>query len=49
MLVPHHGSKTSSSEPLLAAVQPAVALVQAVYRSRFGHPAPALLAGPAQR
>ncbi|MCY4744046.1 DNA internalization-related competence protein ComEC/Rec2 [Pelomonas sp. UHG3] len=44
MLVPHHGSKTSSSEPLLAAVQPSVALVQAAYRSRFGHPAPAVLA-----
>ncbi|HEY0957361.1 MAG TPA: ComEC/Rec2 family competence protein, partial [Roseateles sp.] len=39
LLVPHHGSKTSSSAELLAAVQPRVALVQAGYRSRFGHPA----------
>ncbi len=40
LLVPHHGSKTSSSEPFLDAVQPAVALIQAGYRNRFGHPAP---------
>lgn len=44
LLVPHHGSKTSSSLALLTAVQPAVGLVQAGYRSRFGHPAPAVLA-----
>ncbi|MGQ3051592.1 MAG: DNA internalization-related competence protein ComEC/Rec2 [Roseateles sp.] len=44
LLVPHHGSKTSSSAELLAAVRPAVALVQAGYRSRFGHPAPPVLA-----
>lgn len=44
LLVPHHGSKTSSSEELLAAVRPAVGLVQAGYRSRFGHPAPPVLA-----
>lgn len=40
LLVPHHGSKTSSSDAFLAAVQPKIALVQAAYRSRFGHPAP---------
>ncbi len=39
LLVPHHGSKTSSSGEFLDAVQPRVALVQAAYRSRFGHPA----------
>jgi competence protein ComEC len=39
LLVPHHGSKTSSSEAFLAAVQPRWALVQASYRNRFGHPA----------
>lgn len=44
LLVPHHGSKTSSSVALLTAVQPAVGLVQAGYRSRFGHPAPPVLA-----
>ena len=44
LLVPHHGSKTSSSAELLAAVRPSVGLVQAGYRSRFGHPAPPVLA-----
>jgi competence protein ComEC len=44
LLVPHHGSKTSSSAELLAAVQPQVGLVQAGYRSRFGHPAPPVMA-----
>ena len=39
LLVPHHGSKTSSSEALLDAVRPRIALVQAGYRNRFGHPA----------
>lgn len=43
LLVPHHGSKTSSSAPFLDAVQPRTALVQAAYRSRFGHPAPEVL------
>jgi competence protein ComEC len=44
LLVPHHGSKTSSSAEFLAAVRPAVGLVQAGYRSRFGHPAPPVMA-----
>lgn len=39
LLVPHHGSKTSSSEAFLDAVQPRFAIVQAGYRNRFGHPA----------
>ncbi|CAN7483596.1 DNA internalization-related competence protein ComEC/Rec2 [Acidovorax sp. LjRoot129] len=39
LLVPHHGSKTSSSSAFLDAVQPRTALVQAGYRNRFGHPA----------
>ena len=43
LLVPHHGSKTSSSDAFLDAVQPSVALVQAGYRNRFGHPAAAVL------
>ena len=38
LLVPHHGSKTSSSAEFLDAVQPHIALVQAGYRNRFGHP-----------
>ena len=44
MLVPHHGSRTSSTAAFLDAVQPRVAVVQAAYRSRFGHPAPDVLA-----
>ena len=39
LLVPHHGSKTSSSTAFLLAVQPRIAIVQAGYRNRFGHPA----------
>ena len=39
LLVPHHGSATSSSDEFLRAVQPALAVVQAGYRNRFGHPA----------
>ena len=44
LLVPHHGSKTSSSEGFLDAVAPRLALVQSGYRNRFGHPAPVVLA-----
>jgi len=39
LVVPHHGSLTSSSALFLQAVQPRLALVQAGYRNRFGHPA----------
>jgi competence protein ComEC len=39
LLVPHHGSKTSSSDAFLDAVAPRFALVQSGYRNRFGHPA----------
>ena len=49
LLVPHHGSKTSSTPALLEAVQPRVAVVQAAYRSRYGHPAPEVLARYAER
>jgi len=44
LIVPHHGSKTSSSPVLLDAVRPKVAVVQAGYRNRFGHPAAEVLA-----
>lgn len=42
LLVPHHGSRTSSSLPFVIAVAPQVAVVQAGYRNRFGHPAAAV-------
>ena len=38
LLVPHHGSATSSTLEFLNAVQPDIALVQAGYRNRYGHP-----------
>jgi competence protein ComEC len=44
LLMPHHGSKTSSTPDFLDAVQPQFALTQAGYRNRFGHPAPSVLA-----
>lgn len=44
LVVPHHGSRTSSTEAFLHAVQPSVAVVQAGYRSRFGHPSPEVMA-----
>jgi competence protein ComEC len=47
--VPHHGSKTSSSAVFLDAVRPRIAFVQAAYLSRFGHPAPEVLARYAER
>ena len=40
LVVPHHGSKTSSTPAFIEAVAPTVALIQAGYRSRYGHPAP---------
>jgi competence protein ComEC len=43
LLVPHHGSATSSTQVFLEAVQPRVAIVQAGYRNRFGHPRPDVL------
>jgi competence protein ComEC len=39
LIVPHHGSKTSSTEPFLQSVQPQWAVAQAGYRNRHGHPA----------
>jgi competence protein ComEC len=39
LLVPHHGSRSSSSAEFIAAVAPRWAVVPAGYRNRFGHPA----------
>ncbi|MCC6198112.1 MAG: DNA internalization-related competence protein ComEC/Rec2 [Burkholderiales bacterium] len=38
LVVPHHGSRTSSSLPFVRAVAPAVAVIGSGYRNRFGHP-----------
>lgn len=39
LLVPHHGSQTSSTAGFINAVSPRIALVQSGYRNRYGHPA----------
>ncbi len=44
LLVPHHGSHTSSTDAFLDAVRPRVAVIQVGYRSRYGHPAPEVVA-----
>lgn len=38
LLVPHHGSKTSSSTGLINHVAPSMAIVSHGYNNRFGHP-----------
>lgn len=38
LVVPHHGSKTSSTEAFIAQVHPKVAIMTTGYRNRFGHP-----------
>jgi competence protein ComEC len=43
LLVPHHGSRTSSSREFIAAVAPRWAVVAAGYRNRFGHPSDEVL------
>ncbi len=49
LMVPHHGSRTSSTEAFIEAVAPQVALVQAGWRNRFGHPVPQVMARYEQR
>ncbi len=38
LIAPHHGSKTSSTQAFLQAVQPEIILIPAGYRNQFGHP-----------
>jgi len=38
LIIPHHGSKTSSTEAFIDAVQPKLALLPVGYRNRFRHP-----------
>lgn len=49
LLMPHHGSKTSSTGAFLDAVQPQLALAQAGYRNRFNHPVESVLQRYADR
>jgi competence protein ComEC len=44
LVVPHHGSKTSSTPAFLAAVDPALAIATVGYRNRLGHPRPEIVA-----
>jgi len=44
LALPHHGSRSSSTQGFLAAVAPAVALVSAPCHGRFGMPHPEVLA-----
>ena len=39
LVVPHHGSKTSSTNGFIDAVAPAAAVMAVGYRNRFRHPA----------
>jgi competence protein ComEC len=43
LIVPHHGSLTSSSEPFIKQVSPKYALVSAGYMNRFRHPRPEIV------
>jgi len=43
LVVPHHGSTTSSTPEFVAAVQPKIAVFTSGYRNRFGHPRPEVL------
>lgn len=43
LVVPHHGSRTSSTDAFLDAVAPTMALVPVGYRSRFRHPNSAVM------
>jgi competence protein ComEC len=40
LLVPHHGSRTSSGPDYIRMVNPAVAIFTVGYRNRYGHPKP---------
>jgi competence protein ComEC len=44
LLVPHHGSKTSSSPAFIDAVSPRIGLLSVGYRNRFHHPNAAVVA-----
>ncbi|TAK68353.1 MAG: DNA internalization-related competence protein ComEC/Rec2 [Betaproteobacteria bacterium] len=44
LVVPHHGSRTSSTDEFIAAVQPRWAVFPVGYRNRLGHPKEAVVA-----
>ena len=44
LVVPHHGSRTSSTFAFVRAVAPGLAVIGCGYRNRFGHPRPDIVA-----
>ncbi len=44
LVVPHHGSRSSSTPSFVQALHPAIAIISAGYRNRFGHPKHSILA-----
>jgi competence protein ComEC len=42
-LAPHHGSKTSNTEPFLEKVNPEAVVISSRWKSRFGFPHPLVL------
>jgi competence protein ComEC len=44
LLAPHHGSRTSSTEDFIDAVQPQLVIHSAAWHSQFHHPHPAIVA-----
>lgn len=43
LVVPHHGSKTSSTPDFVTAVNPGYAIFTSGYRNQFGHPKPEII------
>lgn len=43
LIVPHHGSKSSSGRQFLTAVAPKLAIISSGYKNRFNHPAKVLM------
>lgn len=43
LVVPHHGSKTSSTDAFVAAMRPGYAVFTVGYLNRFGHPKPEIV------
>jgi competence protein ComEC len=44
VVVPHHGSRTSSTPAFIRAIAPQIAIFACGYRNRFGHPRPDIVA-----
>ncbi|QCP49239.1 DNA internalization-related competence protein ComEC/Rec2 [Trinickia violacea] len=49
LVVPHHGSKSSSTEPFLDSIDPLIAVFQVGYLNRYHHPNPSVWARYAAR